>query len=287
MVDPQANSASLPQEKNSDKKLRKVFYDIVKHETRGKVHVESDGRHRSIVRSERDPVLILCPNLEGSWFVVPKPAAPDTVGYWPKYTKFPSPAEVTHAPSDDKKLMPIKFLYYIEDELLKSFLAPTKLTDKNGNLWLNPEVFSSVAFHVPSSNICSWLDRSLRAQLLDSLVTDELIDMTNKLIDVALDIPNNNPNTDPKEITDLILDILELINTSVILSAASNLRGRHTTLTSIVKNKLILRDEVLKVHSGGVGSLVTKAVLRGSSFFVAELFWPLPNSLLTRCAHSS
>ena len=83
------------------------------------------------------------------------------------------------------------------------------------------------------------------------------------------------------------MDILKLINTSVILSSASNLRGRHTTLTSIVNNKLILRDEVLRAHSGGSGSNFTKEVLRGSSFFSAELFGPLPNSLLTRCAHSS
>ena len=201
----------------------------VKFQTRGKVHVETEGRHRSIIRIERDPVLILCPNLEGSWFVVPKPVAPDTVGYWPKFTKFPSPSEVTHAPSDDKKLMPIKFLYHTEHDLLRSFLAPTKLVDKEGYLWLNPEVFSSASFYVSSSYIYSWLDRNLRAQLLDNLITDELIDMTNKLIDVALDFPNDNPNTEPREITDLILDILELINTSVILSAASNLRGRHTT----------------------------------------------------------
>ena len=101
--------------------------------------------------------------------------------------------------------------------------------------------------------MCPWLDKALRAQLVNNLVTDELIDITDKLITLALDIPNSNPNATPKEIVNLIMDVLELINTSVILSSASNLRGRHTTITSIVKNKLFLRDEVLRAHSGGGG----------------------------------
>ena len=78
------------------------------------------------------------------------------------------------------------------------------------------------------------MDKGLRAQLADNLVTDELIDISDKLITIALDIPKNNPNATSQEIVDLIMDVLELINTSVILSSASNLRGRHTTLTSIV-----------------------------------------------------
>ena len=189
---------------------------------------------------------------------LPKPTASDTVGYWPRYTKFPGSSDVTHVPTDEKKLTPIKFLYYTEDELLESFLSPARMTDRSGNLWLNPEVFASASFHVPSSSVCPWLDKGLRAQLVDNLVTDELIDITDKLITIALDIPNTNPNATPKEIVNLIMDVLELINTSVILSSASNLRGRHTTLTSIVKNKLFLRDEVLKAHSGGAGAAYTK-----------------------------
>ena len=211
--------------------------------------------------------------------------APDTVGYWPKYTKFPGSNDLIRTPSDAKKLLPIKFMYYAENELLRSFLAPaTKLVDKDGNLWLNPEVFYSAEFHVSSSNSGSWVDRSLRAQLLDNLITDELIDMSIQLIDRALDIPTKNPNSQPKDITNLIEESLELLDTSIILSSASNLRGRHTLITSIAKNKLALRDEVLKAHSGGVCS---KEILRGSSFLSPDLFGPLPNSFLTRCALSS
>ena len=52
----------------------------------------------------------------------------------------------------------------------------------------------------------------------------------------------------------LLVNNLELLITSVIPSAASNLRGRPPFFASIVKDKLTLRDEVLKVHSGGGGS---------------------------------
>ena len=156
-------------------------------------------------------------------------------------------------PYDERKLTPLKFLYYVEDDLFRSFLSPAKWTDKSGYIWLNSEVFASASFHVPSSNMCPSIDKCLRAQLTDNLITDELIDISDKLTTLALDIPKDNPRATAQELIDLIMDVLELINTSVILSAASNLRGRHTTLASIVKNKLTLRDEVLRVHSGGGG----------------------------------
>ena len=102
-----------PREKNSDRKIRNVFLDKVKSVTRGKVHVETEGRHRSLIVSERDPVIIINPCLEGSWFNLPKPSAPDTIGYWPRYTKFPGSSDVTHVPADERKLTPIKiFVLY-------------------------------------------------------------------------------------------------------------------------------------------------------------------------------
>ena len=249
--------------------------------------METEGRHRSLTALERDPVIILNPSLEGSWFILPKPVAPDTVGYWPRHTKFPGSSDSTHVPYDERKLTPLKFLYHVQDDLLESFLSPARWTDRSGNLWLNSEVFASASFHVSASNVCPSVDRGLRAQLTDNLITDELIDITEKLTTIALDIPKDNPNATAQEIINYIMDMLELINTSVILSSASHLRGRHSTLTSIVKNKLTLRDEVLRVHTGGAGSAFTKEVLRGSSFFSADLFGALPDSLLTNCVHSS
>ena len=123
---------------------------MIKSVTRGKVHVETKGRHRSLTALERDPVIILNPSLEGSWFNLPKPVAPDTIGYWPRHTKFPGYSEYTHVPYDERKLTPIKFLYYVEDELLESFLSPAKGTDRSGYIWLNSEVFASASFHVPT-----------------------------------------------------------------------------------------------------------------------------------------
>ena len=161
---------------------------MIKSVTRGKVHVETKGRHRSLTALERDPVIILNPSLEGSWFILPKPVAPDTIGYWSRHTKFPGSSNTTHVPHDERKLTPIKFLYHIEDDLFKSFLSTAKWTDKSGYIWLNSEVFASASFHVPSSNMCPSIDKCLRAQLTDNLITDELIDFTDKLTTLALDI---------------------------------------------------------------------------------------------------
>ena len=131
------------------------------------------------------------------------------------------------------------------------------------------------------------MDRFFRDQLTDNLITDEFIDTTEKLVNLGLNIPKNNPGASDDSLIDLLVKNLELISTSVILSAASNLRGRHTILASIVKNKLTLRDEVLKAHNGGAGSAHTKEVLRGSSFFSADLFGALPESLTNNCVKYS
>ena len=94
---------------------------------------------------------------------------------------------------------------------------------------------------------------SVSDQLTDNLITDEFIDATEKLVNLGLNIPKNNPGASDAQLIDLLAENIELISKSVLLSAASNLRGRHTILASIVKNKLTLRDEVLKAHTGGDG----------------------------------
>ena len=70
------------------------------------------------------------------------------------------------------------------------------------------------------------MDRCLRAQLTDNLITDKLIDITEKLVNLDLNIPRNSPGASDDHLIDLLVNNLELISTSVILSAASNLRGR-------------------------------------------------------------
>ena len=182
-----------------------------------------------------------------------KPTFPDTVGYWSRHTKFPGSSDTNHVPHNFKNLTPLKFTFHIVDNDLEAFLSPTKWSDKGRYIRLNSEVFESASYHVPASNTCPTVDKCLRDQLTDNLITDEFIDTTEKLVNLGLNIPKNNPGASDDSLIDLLVKNLELISTSVILSAASNLRGRHTILTSIVKNKLTLRDEVLKAHNGGGG----------------------------------
>ena len=87
--------------------------------------------------------------------------------------------------------------------------------------------------------------------MTDNLITDEYIDITDNLVKTATNIPKDNPNVDNKFIVELLLEKLALIRKSVLLSAASNLRGRHNILAGIVRNKLVLREEVLAAHKGG------------------------------------
>ena len=72
-----------------------------------------------------------------------------------------------------------------------------------------------------------------------------------------------------------------------MLSAASNLRGRHNILAGIVRNKIVLREEVLMAHKGGAGSANTKEALLGSTFFSAELFGPVPESVSKNCVKNA
>ena len=50
--------------KDSDRKLRLAFLSTVNSVTRGKVHIETEGRHRSLTAMEGDPVIIINPSLK-------------------------------------------------------------------------------------------------------------------------------------------------------------------------------------------------------------------------------
>ena len=127
------------------------------------------------------------------------------------------------------------------------------------------------------------VDKFLKVQLSDNLVTDELIDMTDNLVRSASHIPVDNSALDPAAVNVLLLDKLRLIRNSVLLSSASNLRGRHNILSAIVRNKLCLREEVLQAHWGGAGSDNNKEALLNSSFFSPDLFGPVPESIVQNC----
>ena len=64
------------------------MFDINNH-INGKVHIESEGRHRSLVSMDGEPKIILNPSWEGSWLLTPKPKGNNTIGYWPPQDKIP------------------------------------------------------------------------------------------------------------------------------------------------------------------------------------------------------
>ena len=86
------------------------------------------------------------------------------------------------------------------------YLSAPKLTDKNGCIRVNPVVFENSSFSVPKSNICPVVDKFLRDQLTDNLVTDEYTDITDNLVKTASNIPKDNPRIDSKYIVELLLE---------------------------------------------------------------------------------
>ena len=239
--------------KHSDRKQRVAFLFAIHSIINGKVHIETEGRHRSLTAMDGEPVIIINPSLVSSWFDTPKPIGPDTIGYWPPLTKYPGASECHIVPGDFKTHIPLKFAYHVPSEDLKTYLSAPRLTEKNGSIRVNPVVFEHASFPLSKSNICPVVDKFLRDQLTNNLITDEYINITDNLVKIATNIPKANPNVDNKFIVELLLEKLALIRKSVLLLAASNLRGRHNILAGIVRNKLVLREEVLAAHKVGGG----------------------------------
>ena len=141
-----------------------------------------------------------------SWFHTPKPTGNNTIGCCPPKTKFPGTVDGNMVSNDFKNKIPLKFDFFIRDEELKMYLSAPKLTDKNGCIRVNPVVFENSSFSVPKSNICPVVDKFLRDQLTDNLVTDEYIDITDNLVKTASNIPKDNPRIDSKYIVELLLE---------------------------------------------------------------------------------
>ena len=243
----------------------------------------SEGRQRSLINIEGVPKIILNPSWEGSWMDTPKATGSNAIGVWPAKTKFPGTAEHMMVPGDFKNKLPLKFDYHIKDPELKTYLEAPKMVDSKGHIRVNPVVFQSSSFALPKGNLCPTVDKFLKEQLTDNLITDEYIDTTDNLVKSASHIPTDNPGLDKSAVVALLLDKLNLTRKSVLLSSASNLRGRHNILSGIVRNKLALREEVLRAHKGGAGSVATKEALLGSSFFSPDLFGPVPESISQNC----
>ena len=272
--------------RSSDRKQREGFFDTIHNYLPGKIHMASEGRHRSLINIGGTPHLILNPSWEGSWMDTPKALGGNSIGVWPAKTKFPGTAENILVPADFKHKLPLKFDFHIKDPELKTYLEAPRMTDNKGSIRVNPVVFESSSFALSKNHFCPIVDKFLKDQLTDNLITDEFIDMTDNLVRSASHIPTDNPGLDTSAVNALLIDKLNLIRKSVLLSSANNLRGRHNILSGIVRNKLVLREEVLRAHWGGAGSDNTKEALLGSSFFSPDLFGPVPESISQNCVRN-
>ena len=182
----------------------------------------------------------------------PKALGGNSIGVWPAKTKFPGTDNIM-VPGDFKNKVPIKFDFHIKDPELKTYLEAPRMADNKGLIRVNPVVFESSSFALSKSHLCPTVDKFLKEQLTDNLITDEFIDTTDNLVRSASHIPTDNPGLDKNAVNALLIDKLNLIRKSVLLSSASNLRGRHNILSGIVRNKLALREEVLRAHRGEGG----------------------------------
>ena len=244
--------------RSSDRKQRDGFYDTIHNYIPGKIHMASDGRHRSLINIGGTPHLILNPSWEGSWMDTPKALGANSIGVWPAKTKFPGTADNILVPAEFKHKLPIKFDYHIPSPELRTYLEAPKMTDNKGSIRVNPVVFENSSFTLSKNHFCPIVDKFLKDQLSDNLITDEFIDMTDNLVRAASHIPTDNPGLDTSAVNALLIDKLNLIRKSVLLSSANNLRGRHNILSGIVRNKLALREEVLRAHWGGRGLIILK-----------------------------
>ena len=91
----------------------------------------------------------------------------------------------------------------------------------------------------------------IKEELTDNLVTDEFIDINEKLITSSLDlIQSNSENLSDADMLKRLEAKLITIQKTNTLSGASNLRGRHSILATYTFNKMSCREEVLADHNG-------------------------------------
>ena len=246
------------------------------------------GRKRALASRESQPKIALAPDFTDSWFDPPVPTDSESVGVWPPSTKFPTFAG-NKLPEKLKNKDPLKFKFQCNDVKLENFLTlSNKFTDKNNKIKLNPKVFSCPSYDLPKGNVGPTIDVFLREELTDNLITDEFIDINERLLsDVTSDITGNPSGLSDSQLLALIKPKLELIRKTNMLASASNLRGRSSIMSTLAFNKTALRNEVLDNFTGGSGQEHTKETLKGTSFFAHDLFGPIPQSLLDTCISTS
>ena len=132
-----------------------------------------------------------------------------------------------------------------------NYLSVKKFTDKNDNIKVNQVLFEKATLKIFKNHAATKADSLFKINLCDNLVTDEFIDTTDKLLTLAIDFPKKNPNMPHKDIIESLVSQMKLIQKTNKLSSASNLSGRHGILAGIIKNKVVMREEVLAGLKGG------------------------------------
>ena len=151
--------------RSSDRKQRDGFFVSLNNHLPGKIHMASEGRHRSLINIEGIPKIILNPSWEGSWMDTPKALGSNSIGVWPAKTKFPGTAENIMVPGDFKNKVPLKFDFHIKDPELKTYLEAPKMADNKGLIRVNPVVFENSSFTLSKNHFCPIVDKFLKDQL--------------------------------------------------------------------------------------------------------------------------
>ena len=216
------------------------------------------------------PLLILKPVLTGSWLDPPDKRSPgDSQSYW---------QDIHNTYPRRSRLVPPKFSLAakarcsyttFDDPALKSFLKGPAFK----RVHLDHTIFDKASVEVGSSPP-SHIDYMLRAALLDSFTNDEFFRI---IFGIVHSLKDHASSTTMSNTLDLLISTLEV-------TAENNQRIGQTILASLVQNKLALRDLVLRkfrVHP------LSRALLRGSDFKSDALFGPLPDSFQETLLHPS
>ena len=244
--------------------------EILQDENRIKIF--TSGKDRDLGRREGKPKINVNPDLSYSWLHSPEPTNPtDTHGLWSKDIRFPT-ATTNHVPSNYKG-NPDKLQTAYEDSFLEEFLQAPKLADKN-KIILPTIAFQSSEYSIGQHNPGPDLDFMLRGCIHENFVTDEVLGMVSGLLSwLTYHVAHNAEGIPADLLIKQFKDRLSLISDMTQIASQSNLRARNEVLATWAKNKVSLRDQVLK---DSAGPSRTQEILKNTSLLGKGLFGEVP-----------
>ena len=244
--------------------------EILQDENRIKIF--TSGKDRDLGRREGKPKINVNPDLSYSWLHTPEPTnLTDTHGLWAEDISFPT-AKTHHVPSTYKG-NPDKLQTACEDSFLEEFLQAPKLSDKN-KILLPTIAFHSSEYNIAQHNPGPDLDLMLRGCIHENFVTDEVISMVSGLLSwLTYHVTHNAEGIPAEVLLKQFKDRLSLISDMTQIASQSNLRARNEVLATWAKNKVSLREQVLK---DSAGPSRTQEVLKNTSLLGKSLFGEVP-----------